>query len=198
MVLLDNLEHILRQWSSGIVHGSGSHCKWEGQVVAQTVGKVELGCGEGNIALRDAQDGFGIVLDTVGCIVLQVDTTLGETRTAGAIQLVGTIIFDLFGGLQHRRSFERPLLKVMIGRGLLLTILCQAHYYDVSQVLELWQDMPHLLPQACMRKQDTRTTVVEHIDIVIGAQRGVQRNGNGPYLDRSEEDRKSTRLNSSH
>src|SRR6266700_1991859 len=186
-ILLNGLEHVLCQRPARIVNSAGPDAEGEGEVIAQAVGKEEFGGGEGNICLLNAENGFGVVFQAVGGIMLQVDAALGEAGAARTIQPVSAVIFACSGRLQRCGSFERPLFKVVQGRRFLLSILLQADHHDMPQVFQFRQNLSHLLPQAGVGKEDARPAVVEHVDIVGGAQVRVERNGDGSYLYRSKE-----------
>src|SRR3989440_1091600 len=150
-ILFNNFEHIFRHQTPREMDGAGTHSEGEVQVIAQAISKVELGRGEGNIILLDAKDRFGIILGTVGHIVLKVDTTFGEACTAGAIQPEGTIILACLCCFQACRCFLRPLVEVMHGwgthKGCPYIFLFESHHDDMPQVFELRQELFHLLPQ---------------------------------------------------
>src|SRR5438309_9917024 len=42
-VLLNDLEHVFRQWSSGVKYRAGSYSEWEVEVVAEAIGEEEFG-----------------------------------------------------------------------------------------------------------------------------------------------------------
>src|SRR5437588_4449492 len=207
-ILFNDFEHIFRHQTPRKMDGAGTYSEGEVQVIAQTIRKVELGRGEGNIILFDAKDRFGIILGTVGHIVLQVDTTFGEAWAAGAIQPQGTIILARLRCFQVCRCFLRPFVKVMHGwspgylspslplpannrqgshKGCPYIFLFRSYYDDVPQVFELRQDLFHLLPQRRVDNQGTRTAVIEHIHVVVGTQHGVDRNSYGSYFDGAKE-----------
>src|SRR6266571_968374 len=172
-VLLDYFEHILWDESPRMVHGARTNTHGKVEIVAEAIGEVEL-CGrEGDVTFLNAEDRFSVAFSTVGHIMLQVDTAFGETCAAGAIQPESAIIFARLGSFQVRRSLHYPLVKVMEGCCLLFPFLFQADNHYMMQVLELRENLPNLLPEYHMDKQHTRTTVIEHVDIVIGTQYSV-------------------------
>src|SRR6266851_5604991 len=186
-ILLDTFEHVFCQRPARIVYSAGSDAKGEGEVIAQAIGEEKLAGGEGNTRLLNAENGFGVVFQAVGGIVLQVDAALGEAGAARTIQPVSAVIFARSGGLQRCGSFQHPLFKVVQVHRFLLAILCQADHHDMPQVFQFRQNLSHLLPPAGVGKEDARTAVVEHVDIVGGAQVRVERNSDGSYLYRSKE-----------
>lgn len=58
---------------------------------------------------------------------------------------------------------------------------------DVAQVLEFCQDWLYLRPERGMDEEGARATVIEHVDVVIGAQHGIDGNGDGSYFDGAKE-----------
>src|SRR3989440_2359958 len=209
-ILFNDFEHIFRHQTPREMDGAGTHSEGEVQVIAQAIGKVELGRGEGNVILLDAKDRFGIILGTVGHIVLQVDTTFGEACAAGAIQPESTIILARLRCFQVCRCFLRPFVKVMHSwspgvceppRLSCLSprqgsrercpyiFLFRSYDDDVPQVFELRQDLFHLLPQRRVDNQGTRTAVIEHIHVVVGAQHSVDRHRYSSYFDGTKEGR---------
>ena len=192
-ILFNDFEHIFRHQTPRKMDGAGTYSEGEVQVIAQAISKVELGRGEGNVILLDAKDRFGIILGTVGHIVLQVDTTFGEACAAGAIQPESTIILARLRCFQVCRCFLRPFVKVMHGwspgihKGCPYIFQFRSHHNDVPQVFELRQDLFHLLPQCRVDNQGTRAAVIEQIHVVVGTQHGVDRNSYGSYFDGTKE-----------
>src|SRR5256714_6910436 len=139
-ILFNDFEHIFRHQTPRKMDGAGTYSEGEVQVIAQAISKVELGRGEGNIILFDAQDRFSIILGTVGHIVLQVDTTFGEACAAGAIQPEGGVILTRLRCFQVCRRFLRQLVKVMHSwgthKGCPYIFLFRSYYDDVPQVFE--------------------------------------------------------------
>src|SRR5450759_2877186 len=58
---------------------------------------------------------------------------------------------------------------------------------EVAQVFQFRKDWLYLLPDRRMDKENTRTAVIEHIDVVFGAQHGVHGNSDSPYFDGAKE-----------
>src|SRR5438105_8917745 len=64
--------------------------------------------------------------------------------------------------------------------------LCETDNNDVAQIFEMWQNSLHFLPDGSMDEHYSRPTIVEHIDIVVGTERGIHRHGNRPNFDSSK------------
>src|SRR5262249_38173846 len=68
------------------VDGTGTYGQWEIEPIAQAVGKVELGCGEGDIVRCQAQHGLGVKLSADMHSVLEMDAAFGKPGAARAIE----------------------------------------------------------------------------------------------------------------
>ena len=95
------------------MHGAGAYAEGKIQVVAQAVGKVELGGRKGNVVFGDTQHCFAIILGAVHHVVLEVNAALGETGAAGAIKPEGAVVFAGLGRFEAARCFIDPLFEVM-------------------------------------------------------------------------------------
>src|SRR6266487_1897375 len=121
-----------------------------------------------------------------------MNTALGEAGAAGAIQPEGAVVFACLHRFQAARSMIDPLIKVMqcyfrgAQRG---TLRGSSDDNDMPQILKLCENWRYLLPERSMDQQDVRAAVIEHIDIVIGAQQGIHRHGDGPYFYSAEKSR---------
>src|SRR5579883_2299182 len=188
-VLLDDLEHILGQRPAGITDRAGSHAKGEIEIVAESISEIKLGCGEGDIVLHDIENALRVVFGAVHHVVMQVDAAFGEAGAAGTVEPESAIVLARFGRFKLRGRLFGPACKIVQRRALLLPRLAQSHHHDMAQEVQFGQQALHRWPELGRDQQHFGPAVVEDIDVIGGAQGGIDWNRHGPDFHAAEKAR---------
>src|SRR6266542_2398445 len=106
-----DLEHGLGQRPVRVEHGLRAHAHREVHVVAEAVGKEELGRREGSIVRRDAQHLEGVRIRAHDHVVLEVDGALGESRRARGIEPEAGVVLGCLRGLERGSGAAEPSIE---------------------------------------------------------------------------------------
>ena len=178
---LDRLEDSVGDRAAAELHRRGAHPDGEGEAVAEPVGVEQLGGGQADVVLADAEHLGGVRLAGVGKVVLEVDDPLGPAGGPGAVEP------------------ERRVVAVGVGRGELAGVLGQqlreavgalGGPADDDQLDPLGMDgqrLPDLVQQLQVDDHGLGVAVGQEVAVVVGLEQRVERDRDHPGADGPQE-----------
>ncbi len=177
----DQLEHGVGRRAVRMEHGLAAHVEREVTGVAEAVGEEQLRRREDAVLLGHLEHLPRVRVAAVHHVVLEVNGALGPARRPGRVEPERGVVLRRRGRRERgRRAPDPGVPREMRGRR-------PPDDHDVPQVRGVLQDRPRLRHERLGDDRDRRAAVVQEVEVVVGAQHGVDGDGDRPDLDRAEE-----------